>query len=612
MPRALQLKANPKKASRLQGRPRARPSSYRGNVTPRFVNISAGGASSSTFTKGMESRRVSGQELFCDVLADRSGYITFRSLNPASWQHTRVKTMASTYQNFRIIRLSFDYKPIVATTTAGSISFGVMQMSSANTSEQALTAAPGGFQTPVWNPCTRTLSPGEIRTLQRAPYFSTSLNDKSVETPGVFLRGEAPSVTSGSAVMGKLYIRYEFELAAPALQPVDIRVLESKITDLPLLPSGSTGIITGSETDLMRFASGTIFRSERGIMSDLLSLGKKFLTTIDPTGITNIVIDGISGLLGAGTMETLSSSNADDLPEVTAYYEDKPSEPDVGDYTFDISTDLTTHWIATAVQAHVKNCLVLPNDGTSAAPLYTRLCVVRDVSERIPEKSQVLMTSNSAAFTAQVGVAVVNIPTDTKDLLVMKFSSIARSDLKLYNAVERYFAKQDIAISPTERETWIPALSWAPPLSAFHSPLEGERFQAFVNRIQRSANFASVVIHKYNVSESAIFLKVVPNTTRRDAEPDPMVAPYFINFLAQQGIIEMSEEPCPQSGEREWELKVPAYFGYVNFEAGTLPDLTFREWDYGGTDFTPLFDDRENVSMDFLQAMWDNLEDLLG
>lgn len=120
------------------------------------IPAASGGSQKVRFSQtrvGPSTVRVSGYDLIYDTderVTD--GAFCTIPCNPAYWSGTRVATIATSYAQYRPIKLEFDYYPQVSTMTSGNIVAGTLwnNNNGSNTTKQSLATSNGGKVFPIY------------------------------------------------------------------------------------------------------------------------------------------------------------------------------------------------------------------------------------------------------------------------------------------------------------------------------------------------------------------------------------------------------------------------------------------------------------------------------
>lgn len=156
--------------------------------------------------------RVSGYDLIYnldDVVVD--GPFCVLPANPAYWTGTRVANIASSYAQFRPLKLEFCYHPQVSTMTSGNVVVGTLwnNTSGGTNTRQTLATSNGGRIFPIYQPAT---VPIQLKSnLQKNLYdFQGYLGSDS--NPFVFI---ALSQHANNIVPGYFMVRYVYDFKNP-------------------------------------------------------------------------------------------------------------------------------------------------------------------------------------------------------------------------------------------------------------------------------------------------------------------------------------------------------------------------------------------------------------
>lgn len=124
-------------------------------------------------------------------------------LTPSSFPF--LKSLASSFELYKWLKLEVQYKPAVGTQTAGAVTFGV-DWSNKKTKQkrQEIASLTPMVDTPVWQMAKMTLPPSRIQTRREYILEASDVNDKQ---PGALLWA---STASGS--VGDMWINYTVQM----------------------------------------------------------------------------------------------------------------------------------------------------------------------------------------------------------------------------------------------------------------------------------------------------------------------------------------------------------------------------------------------------------------
>lgn len=158
--------------------------------------------------------RVSGCDLVYqvprDLVPNQDSLFAVIPCNPAYWLGTRVASLASTYSNYRPVRMTFHYVPQVPVTEKGTVVMGTLWNAGARDEalQQTLLTSNGGLMCQCYIPADTNVA------------LSTALPQNSFYMAGPFNRDTNPFVfvalVRGSQVVpGYFYVSYSFDFWNP-------------------------------------------------------------------------------------------------------------------------------------------------------------------------------------------------------------------------------------------------------------------------------------------------------------------------------------------------------------------------------------------------------------
>lgn len=137
----------------------------------------------------------------------------FITANPASWNGTRIATIAAGYQNYRPLAFKIHYRPQVGSTSTISMFIGTIWQNTYITDrtaiEPSLVTSPGGTYLPAWQSSCSVVPLG-----RRLPMRMFPIRDPSFETVpfSVVCRAAEGGPNSISVAMpGRIFIEYVYE-----------------------------------------------------------------------------------------------------------------------------------------------------------------------------------------------------------------------------------------------------------------------------------------------------------------------------------------------------------------------------------------------------------------
>jgi len=204
------------------------------------------------------------RELICSVGGSTEFEWSSYRLNPGiSDAFAWLTQVALRFEKYRFRKLSFEYIPRCATTTAGSISMFVdYDVADAGpVSKQELMNSSGAVSTPPWMPAkllcdrsslsvTRYVRPGTTISNTDARFYDLGM---------LYLAGDGgPGVAT---VVGELYVEYEVELFIPQIEPsapsqclhTDGETAALPLGDTTASTSGDAIVELDSATGYLRF-----------------------------------------------------------------------------------------------------------------------------------------------------------------------------------------------------------------------------------------------------------------------------------------------------------------------------------------------------------------------
>lgn len=137
----------------------------------------------------------------------------FITANPASWNGTRIASVAAGYQNYRPLSFKIHYRPQVGSTSELSLTIGTVWQNTYITSrsaiEPSLVTSPGGTYLPAWQSSCSVVPLG-----RRLPQKMFPVRDPDFTTVpfSVVCRSAEGGTSSPSVPMpGRIFIEYVYE-----------------------------------------------------------------------------------------------------------------------------------------------------------------------------------------------------------------------------------------------------------------------------------------------------------------------------------------------------------------------------------------------------------------
>lgn len=149
--------------------------------------------------------------------ANENGIFWSFPANPVYWTGTQIAALASSFMNFRPLRLTVAYKPKVGTSESGSVNFGT-SFDKVVTSEalvRMLNASNGGFTTQVYSPARTTIHLG---TNLQQNMFTTCGSIEDVDSNPFTMIAHTDCSRAGAP--GEFTVYYTYKLANPGIKAV--------------------------------------------------------------------------------------------------------------------------------------------------------------------------------------------------------------------------------------------------------------------------------------------------------------------------------------------------------------------------------------------------------
>lgn len=283
-------------------------------------------------TIGTDSAVVNGSERLFDVYATSYGQSVSWSLNPATWNETRVKDLASTWQLFHYNKLLVDYIPIAPTTQGGEVDIAMMQDGDIKITPRSLSGASGGVTTQPYQHVTTSMPPA----IQAVHNFKTDNTDTTC--PKLHVLATIPGVTSPTLV-GYIFVTYNLTLTGRMSKAVNLSQETIPLSEIGELDANSH-IVTSTvslKNDVVARNYLKSVKQDNFFLADLFQTGARLLTKVVDGGALKFISDSVEAIFQpkslVGYRSLVSSSNdvGDDitLDAVVEHgsSEDAPIEP---------------------------------------------------------------------------------------------------------------------------------------------------------------------------------------------------------------------------------------------------------------------------------------------